>query len=75
MPSLTHPGPIALLRELVSLPSVSSTSPTWDQGNRAVIDLLAENLALTQWLSVGTRVQVVVEGELIEITNLEKNEP
>ena len=44
MPSPTHTGPIALLRELVSLPSVSSTSPAWDQGNRAVIDLLAEHL-------------------------------
>ena len=33
------------LRQLVATPSVSSTDPTWDQGNRAVIDLLAE------WLS------------------------
>jgi acetylornithine deacetylase len=44
MPSPNQPGPIQLLRELVSLPSVSSTSPQWDQGNRAVIDLLAEHL-------------------------------
>lgn len=29
------------LRQLVSTPSVSSTDPGWDQGNRAVIDLLA----------------------------------
>jgi len=29
------------LRQLVGTPSVSSTDPTWDQGNRAVIDLLA----------------------------------
>jgi acetylornithine deacetylase len=29
------------LRQLVSTPSVSSTDPHWDQGNRAVIDLLA----------------------------------
>jgi acetylornithine deacetylase len=33
------------LRQLVATPSVSSTDPTWDQGNRAVIDLLAD------WLS------------------------
>jgi acetylornithine deacetylase len=33
------------LRQLVSTPSVSSTDPRWDQGNRAVIDLLAT------WLS------------------------
>jgi len=29
------------LRQLVGTPSVSSTDPTWDQGNRDVIDLLA----------------------------------
>lgn len=29
------------LRQLVATPSVSSTDPDWDQGNRAVIDLLA----------------------------------
>ena len=29
------------LRQLVATPSVSSTDPHWDQGNRAVIDLLA----------------------------------
>ena len=29
------------LRQLVATPSVSSTDPRWDQGNRAVIDLLA----------------------------------
>jgi len=29
------------LRQLVASPSVSSTDPGWDQGNRAVIDLLA----------------------------------
>jgi acetylornithine deacetylase len=32
---------ISRLRQLVSTPSVSSTSPEWDQGNRDVIDLLA----------------------------------
>ena len=29
------------LGQLVGTPSVSSTDPGWDQGNRAVIDLLA----------------------------------
>lgn len=29
------------LQQLVATPSVSSTDPSWDQGNRAVIDLLA----------------------------------
>ena len=33
------------LGQLVSTPSVSSTDPLWDQGNREVIDLLAEWLA------------------------------
>ncbi|MCB1854639.1 MAG: acetylornithine deacetylase [Pseudomonadales bacterium] len=32
---------IEQLRQLVSIPSVSSPDPLWDQGNRAVIDLLA----------------------------------
>lgn len=32
---------LAQLQALVSTPSVSSTDPSWDQGNRAVIDLLA----------------------------------
>ncbi len=32
---------IRQLRQLVATPSVSSTDPRWDQGNRAVIDLLA----------------------------------
>lgn len=36
---------IEQLRQLVGTPSVSSTDPLWDQGNRAVIDLLAS------WLS------------------------
>jgi acetylornithine deacetylase len=36
---------IEQLQQLVATPSVSSTDPTWDQGNRAVIDLLAS------WLS------------------------
>ena len=33
------------LRQLVGTPSVSSTDPIWDQGNREVIDLLATWLA------------------------------
>ena len=44
MSASNKPGPIEFLNELVSLPSVSSTSPQFDQGNRAVIDLLAERL-------------------------------
>lgn len=36
---------IQQLRQLVATPSVSSTDPAWDQGNRAVIDLLASWLA------------------------------
>ncbi len=36
---------IQQLRQLVGTPSVSSTDPHWDQGNRAVIDLLAGWLA------------------------------
>jgi acetylornithine deacetylase len=44
---------IAQLRQLVATPSVSSTDPTWDQGNRAVIDLLAS------WLSdLGFRIEI-----------------
>ncbi len=44
---------IAQLRQLVATPSVSSTDPTWDQGNRAVIDLLAS------WLSdLGFRTEI-----------------
>lgn len=40
------PGLESRLSQLISLPSVSSASPTWDQSNRAVIDQLAE------WLEV-----------------------
>ncbi|TDG15832.1 acetylornithine deacetylase [Seongchinamella unica] len=36
---------IEQLGQLVSTPSVSSTDPGWDQGNRVVIDLLASWLA------------------------------
>ena len=44
---------IEQLRQLVATPSVSSTDPTWDQGNRAVIDLLAS------WLSdLGFRTEI-----------------
>jgi acetylornithine deacetylase len=38
------PGAIEFLQELVELPSVSSTNPQLDQGNRPVIDLLAQRL-------------------------------
>ena len=38
----TLPGLVERLRQLVSLPSVSSTDAGRDQSNRAVIDLLAE---------------------------------
>ena len=44
---------IQQLRQLVATPSVSSTDPHWDQGNRAVIDLLAG------WLSdLGFRTEI-----------------
>lgn len=45
MPKPKLTGPVEFLRELVSLPSISSTNPALDQGNRAVIDLLAERFA------------------------------
>ncbi len=41
------------LRQLVGTPSVSSTDASWDQGNRAVIDLLAS------WLSdMGFQIEI-----------------
>jgi acetylornithine deacetylase len=41
------------LRQLVGTPSVSSTDPGWDQGNRTVIDLLAS------WLSdMGFQIEI-----------------
>ncbi|MCP5128406.1 MAG: acetylornithine deacetylase [Pseudomonadales bacterium] len=44
---------IEQLRQLVATPSVSSTDPHWDQGNRKVIDLLAS------WLSdLGFRTEI-----------------
>ena len=36
---------LAQLSQLIAIPSVSSTDPLWDQGNRPVIDLLASWLA------------------------------
>ncbi|MFK8047185.1 MAG: acetylornithine deacetylase [Halioglobus sp.] len=46
------------LQQLVGTPSVSSTDPKWDQGNRAVIDLLANWLSdlgfSTEVISVNT---------------------
>ena len=45
---------ISQLRALVGTPSVSSTDPSWDQGNRAVIELLAG------WLSaLGFRTEIM----------------
>lgn len=42
------------LQQLVSTPSVSSTDPRWDQGNRGVVDLLAA------WLSeMGFRTEII----------------
>jgi acetylornithine deacetylase len=53
MPSVKIPGPIELLGDLVSLPSVSSTQANLDQGNRAVIDRLAS------WLQdLGFRIEI-----------------
>ncbi|MEZ5570673.1 MAG: acetylornithine deacetylase [Halioglobus sp.] len=50
---LSHQRIFEQLRQLVGTPSVSSTDPSWDQGNRAVIDLLA------QWLAdMGFRVEI-----------------
>lgn len=54
-----HKRIIDQLRQLVGTPSVSSTDPNWDQGNRAVIDLLAG------WLShmgFSTEIQEVTPG-------------
>ncbi len=39
--SISHKSVLDQLRQLVATPSVSSTDPSWDQGNRQVIDLLA----------------------------------
>ncbi len=47
------------LRQLVGTPSVSSTHPAWDQGNRAVIDLLADWLAQ---MGFDTEIQEVTPG-------------
>jgi acetylornithine deacetylase len=53
MPSEKLPGPIELLGHLVSLPSVSSTQASLDQGNRSVIDTLAT------WLrDLGFRIEI-----------------
>lgn len=47
------PSLLDMLRRLIAVPSVSSVSPQFDQGNRAVIDLLAS------WLNdLGFRVEV-----------------
>jgi len=41
MSTISHRTILARLRQLVGTPSVSSTDPAWDQGNRGVVDLLA----------------------------------
>mgnify|MGYP001549821281 FL=1 len=46
------------LNQLVATPSVSSTDPVWDQGNREVIDLLAGWL---ERMGFGTEIQEVNE--------------
>jgi len=52
--SQTEKQIISQLRALVGTPSVSSTDPSWDQGNRAVIDLLAD------WLgALGFRTEIM----------------
>jgi acetylornithine deacetylase len=51
--SQPHTQLIRQLKALVGTPSISSTDPSWDQGNRAVIDLLANWLA-----DMGFRVEV-----------------
>jgi acetylornithine deacetylase len=49
----SHKTIIEQLRQLVGTPSISSTDASWDQGNRAVIDLLAG------WLErMGFRVEI-----------------
>ena len=59
------PGPVQLLRQLVGLASVSSTDPRLDQGNRAVIDLLAG------WLEqLGFRVELQLLNESGSKANL-----
>ena len=51
--STSHKQIYSQLRQLIETPSVSSTDPRWDQGNRAVIDLLAS------WLSdLGFEVEI-----------------
>ena len=45
MPYKKDPSPreiISRLTELVAIPSISSLDPSWDEGNRQVIDSLAE---------------------------------
>ena len=54
--STSHKRVYSQLRQLIETPSVSSTDSRWDQGNRAVIDLLAS------WLSdlgFATEIQAV----------------
>ncbi|MBA6413833.1 acetylornithine deacetylase [Parahaliea sp. F7430] len=55
--SLPEQQVIQRLKQLVAIPSVSSTDPSWDQGNRAVVELLAT------WLS-----EMGFSTELIDVT-------
>ena len=48
------PGLVAMIRELVAIPSVSSIQPGWDQSNETVIDRLAGWLA-----ALGFRTEVL----------------
>ena len=65
MTSANMPGPVELLRQLVASPSVSSTRPSLDQGNRQVIDLLAG------WLQdIGFNVEVMPLNESGSKANL-----
>ncbi|RLQ22121.1 acetylornithine deacetylase [Seongchinamella sediminis] len=58
MPTTEH-RLIQQLSQLVGTPSVSSTDPSWDEGNRPVIDLLASWLAD---MGFRTEIQPVTEG-------------
>lgn len=51
---VTLPKPVETLRRLIAVPSISSVNPDLDQGNRGVVELLA------QWLEdIGFRAEVL----------------
>jgi len=59
------PGLLEMMRELIATPSISSVNPDFDQGNRPVIDLLAN------WLSsLGFDVEVLPVGGKGDKANL-----